>query len=614
MNPEVQNIVAAGKLPAADGEKLSKLEPGTFVLHKSWGVGKIAEWDLLGDRLLIDFEGKPGHPLKLAFAISSLEIISPDHLLARRLADLDSLKEMAAKNPPALVELALKSSGNTLHLDDLEKLLKGRIVSDADYKKWWEGAKRALKTHRHIVVPAKRTEKLVLRDQAENPGTQMVKSFLAARDLKSKLATLASIQKDIDLFSDPKTELIPVFQDISDSARKSVKLNLKECLQLLLARDELIESLEASSPMGSMKISDLITETKEVLADAIKGLSSGFLARIYRAFPEAFPNRGWVPEILHHLTKTGGRAVAEIATVLDANDELDVLAEALKKSLRNRMLSADLLIWMARERKGLAESVFDIDLGHAILGVIESDHMEGGPKRTGRLQDLLSDDKTLLGEMVAEAEEEDVRLLAKRLINGSLFDELTRRSLMARIIKVRPEMEALMDENASATHKDDSLIVSWESLEKKKQELEDLVNVKIPENKREIQIARDEGDLRENGGYKAARDQQSVLLRMQGKLERELRNARGTDFANVPTDKVGIGTVVDVEDIPSGEKETFTILGAWDGDLDKNIISYLSESAKALIGKAVGEELELPTDSHHVSRRAKVTAVRAFKP
>ena len=42
--------------------------------------------------------------------------------------------------------------------------------------------------------------------------------------------------------------------------------------------------------------------------------------------------------------------------------------------------------------------------------------------------------------------------------------QLTRRSLMARIIKVRPEMEAMMDENAGA-HKDDSLIVSWESLE-----------------------------------------------------------------------------------------------------------------------------------------------------
>lgn len=613
MNPEVQNIVAAGKLPAADGEKLSKLEPGVFCLHKSWGVGRIASWDLLGDRVLIDFEGKPSHPMKISFAVSSLEIIPSDHILARRHSDLEALKAMAKDNAPALVELALKSSGGTLHLDGLEKLLKGAIVPDAEYKKWWEGAKRALKTHRHVVVPAKRTENLVLRDQAESAGDQMVKSFLAARDLKGKLAALASIQKDLDLFSDPKTELIPVLQDISDSARKGIKLNLKECLQLLLARDELVETLGITAPMGSMKVSDLVCETKEVLADALKTLSSAMLGRVYRAFPEAFPNRAWVTEILHHLTKTGGRAVAEIATVLDANDELDVLAETLKKSLRNRLLSADLLIWMARERKGLAESVFDIDLGHAILGVIENDHMEGGPKRTGRLQDLLSDDRTLLGEMVAEAEDADVRLLAKRILNSSSYDELTRRSLMARIIKARPEMEAMMADNAGAP-KEDSLIVSWESLDKKKKELEDLVNVKIPDNKREIQIARAEGDLRENGGYKAARDHQAVLLRMQGKYERELRNARGTDFSNVPTDKVGIGTVVDVEDIPSGEQETFTILGAWDGDLEKNIISYLSESAKALIGKGVGDEIELPTDTLHGSRKVKINAIRAFAP
>ncbi len=611
MNPEVQNIVAAGKLTAADGEKLSKLEPGVFVVHKSWGVGKVAAWDLIGDRILIDFEGKPGHPLKLAFAIGSLEVIPDTHFLARRHSDLDALKALAKDNAPELVEMALKSNGNSLHLDDLEKLLKPRIVSESDYKKWWEGAKRALKAHRHIVVPAKRTENLLLRDQGESAGAQMVKSFLAARDLKGKLSALAGIVKDIDLFGDAKTELVPVFQDISDTARKGLKLNLKECLQLLLSRDELADAHGISVPMGSMKVSDLVCETKQTLAEAVKSLPSGLLGRVYRSFPDAFPNRGWVPEILNHLTKTGGRAVEEIAAVLDANDELDVLAESLKKALRNRLLSADLLIWMARERKGLAESVFDIDLGHAILGVIENDHMEGGPKRTGRLQDLLSDDRTLLGELVAEAEDEDIRLLAKRILNSASFDELTRRSLMARIIKARPEMEAMMADNA--VQKDDALIVSWESLERKKKELEDLITVKIPDNKREIQIARAEGDLRENGGYKAARDQQAVLLRLQAKYEREIRNARGTDFANISADKAGIGTIVDVEDIPSGEKETFTILGAWDGDLEKNIISYLSESAKALIGKAVGEQTELPTDNHHTRRQAKIAAIRSFK-
>jgi transcription elongation GreA/GreB family factor len=611
MNPEVQNLVAAGKLSGADAEKISKLEPGTAVQHKSWGIGRITEWDLLGDRIGIDFEGKLGHTMKLGFAANSLEILPSDSILARRLSDLDGLKALAKDNAPALVELALKSSGNTLSLDGLEILLKGKIIPEAEYKRWWETAKKALKAHRHVVVPAKRAEKLILRDQTEKPGTVMVKSFLAVRDLKGKLAALASIQKDLDLFEDAKTELVPIFQDITDTVRKSYKLQLKESVQLLLARDELIENLGTTAPLGSLKLADLVSETRAILADSIKTLASAALARVYRAFPTAFPDRAWVPEILQQLTRTGGKAVAEIAIVLNDNDELDVLADALKKCLRNRNLSADLLIWMARERKGLAESCFDIDLGHAILDVIDYDQMEGGPKRTGRLQSLLSEDSGLLGEMVADAEEEDIRLLAKRILGSSAFDDLTSRSLMARIIKSRPEMEAMMAENATA-RQDDRLIVSWESLERKKKELEDLVNVQIPENKKEIQIARAEGDLRENGGYKAARDQQAVLLRMQGKCEREIRHAHGTDFAGTPNDKVGIGTVVELTDLADGTTESLSILGAWDGDTEKNIISYLSEKAKALIGHVPGDEIDLPGDEAHSTRRVRVGAIRSF--
>jgi len=65
--------------------------------------------------------------------------------------------------------------------------------------------------------------------------------------------------------------------------------------------------------------------------------------------------------------------------------------------------------------------------------------------------------------------------------------------------------------------------------------------------------------------------------------------------------------------VPSGEKETFTILGAWDGDVDKGIISYLSEAAKALIGQAVGAEVELPSDSVHIKRKVRILAIRPFR-
>ncbi|HEY1081479.1 MAG TPA: GreA/GreB family elongation factor, partial [Prosthecobacter sp.] len=93
----------------------------------------------------------------------------------------------------------------------------------------------------------------------------------------------------------------------------------------------------------------------------------------------------------------------------------------------------------------------------------------------------------------------------------------------------------------------------------------------------------------------------------------EIDLARGTDFANVAADKVGIGTVVDFQDVTTGETETYSILGAWDGDLEKNIVSYLSDIAKALIGKAPGDEADLPSDEGP-ARKVKVLAVRAFNP
>ena len=610
MSPEVEKLVTAGKLSRADGEKLSLRPVGSFCQHKSWGAGRIAEWDLLGDRIVIDFEGKPGHAMKVGFAVNSLEVLPEGHILALRVGDLPSLQKMAKEEPAKLVELALKSYDNAMSLDDLESLLKGRVIPEAEYKSWWTAAKRALKDNRHIVVPAKRTEKLTLRPQDKSHAETLVSEFVSARDMKGKLNALALIQRELDLFENPLVELKPVLDDISSAARKSAKLHPKEALQLLLFRDELLEGVkDAVLPPGSLTIAEHLREIRPQLSEASSGLPVALLTRMYRAFPASFPDREWVQECLKHLTRTNGRALEEITLLLDANDELDVLTDFLKRSVRNRQLSTDLLIWMCKERKGLAEPVFDLELGSAVISALEDDHVQGGPKKTARLHDAFTEDLGVVPEMIADAEADELVIFAKRILNSPVFEELTRRSVMGRIIKTRPETQSLMDDGA--VKEDNSLLVSWESLERRKLELDDLVKNQIPHNKREIQIAKEEGDLRENGGYKAARDQQAVLLRMQSKMERELRHARGTDFADVPTDQVGIGTIVSMEDIATGAKETYSLLGAWDGDPDKQILSYLSEMGKALIGKRIGDEAELPTETSSI-RKVRVTAIAPY--
>lgn len=611
MTPEVEKLVKAGKLSPQDGEKLSKLTVGSFCLHKSWGAGRVKEWDLLADRMVVDFESKAGHAMKLGFAASSLEPLPQTHFLARRVGDLEGLRKMSKEDPASLISLALASNGKRLLVDQLEALLTPQIIAAADYKSWWSGAKKALKEKRHIVVPAKRSEPIILRNEGESPGAAMVKTFIAARELKDKLNALAAIQKDLDLFTDAATELKPMLDDLSSTVRKAWTMNLKDALHLVLARDELLESVPgAQLPEGSITLVELLRNARPQLAEPVNGLPAAMMSRAYRAFPEAFPERAWVEDALAHLTKSGGRGVAELASLLDANDELDAFSEYLKKAVRNRRLSTDLLVWICRERTGLSQSVFDLDFANAVLDALHADHIAGGPKRTGRLNSAFSDEPEVMSELAMDADEAELRALAKRILSALYFDELTRRALMGRMIKARPEMQSMMEDTAA---RDSTITVSWESLEQRKLDLEDLVKNKIPQNKKDIQIAREYGDLRENFEYKSARQQQGFLMRLQHKYERELRQARGTDFVGVPADKVGIGTIVEFEDLESGAKETYTILGAWDSVPEKHIISYLSGIAKALFGKAMGDEAELPTEENTPPRRVRVLSIKPYK-
>ena len=86
--------------------------------------------------------------------------------------------------------------------------------------------------------------------------------------------------------------------------------------------------------------------------------------------------------------------------------------------------------------------------------------------------------------------------------------------------------------------------------------------------------------------------------------------ARGTDFENPNTAQVSIGTVVTVT-YEGGEKDTFTILGAWDSAPDLGIVSYKAGIAQGLLGAAVGATVELPSESG--IRKAKIDSILPFK-
>src|SRR3989442_7481762 len=111
MDAELEKLVESGKLTAKAADQLDKLKPGAFCLHKSWGFGRVAEWNLLLNQIVIDFQGKKGHPMQLQYAADNLTVIPAGHFLARKANDLAGIKEQVKKDPTALMRNILEGFG-----------------------------------------------------------------------------------------------------------------------------------------------------------------------------------------------------------------------------------------------------------------------------------------------------------------------------------------------------------------------------------------------------------------------------------------------------------------------------------------------------------------------
>src|SRR5947208_8720861 len=102
MDPELEKLVEAGKLTSQAAGQLEKLKPGTFCLHKSWGFGRVREWNLLLNQIVIDFAGKKSHPMQAQYAAENLMPLAPGHFLALKATDLASLMGLGRENTDLL--------------------------------------------------------------------------------------------------------------------------------------------------------------------------------------------------------------------------------------------------------------------------------------------------------------------------------------------------------------------------------------------------------------------------------------------------------------------------------------------------------------------------------
>jgi transcription elongation GreA/GreB family factor len=608
IHPDIAKLVAAGKLPPHAAVKLTQLQPGVFCYHKSWGVGRIGGWELFDDRVIIDFEDRKAHAMRLEFAAKSLEIVGETHILARRYADPAALAKLAQEDPVSLVRDVLQSHGGSMMLDNFEAVLKPRVIPEPKYKNWWESTKKVLKGKPEFIVPSKRTLPLELRGGNLSASEALIDDFRKARGVKGKAKAMEAIARDATLFTN-KAELESLLREADEAATQNLRLHTVEAIDLILARDELRDKVPALHGDVYPALAVAMKQDGPRLAECVGSLAVSKQRRVFDALVDASGDAG-VESLLPLINKLSARSINELCSVLKEKGYVGPMNAFLKTGILHRTLSSEALVWITRERSSLSADVFGPDLCGALLSAIERDHFDDENRRANRINDALIDDRDLISDLITGVELPQVRNFARQLLLTPAVDEMGKRSLLARIIKVYPEIEELIHEGQKDKEEHEAaLIVSWKSLEEKKKAYDHLVNVEMPKNREDVSIARSYGDLRENFEYKSAKEYARVLARRKFEMERDLQRAQGTDFSDATTDKVSIGTRVSLLDLGPGTEEKFTILGAWDTDVPNHIISYLSVTAAAILNHAVGEEMDLPTEDNSVTRRVRITGI-----
>jgi len=136
-------------------------------------------------------------------------------------------------------------------------------------------------------------------------------------------------------------------------------------------------------------------------------------------------------------------------------------------------------------------------------------------------------------------------------------------------------------------------LMTYEGVKKLEQELEYLKTVKRKEITEKIKIALGYGDLSENSEYDEAKNEQAFTEGRIIQLENMLKNAQVVDESELPNDMVSLGKTVKVKDYEFDEEVEYTIVGSAEADPMSYKISNESPVGAALMGKKIGEEVEV---------------------
>lgn len=570
---------------------------GNFVFHASgWGAGEIMDVSPIRELYMIEFENVTGiKQVTFSNAFKSLTPLPHEHFLARRFSDPDKLEKEAKENPVEVVKCLLRDLGPKTGSEIKDELCE-LVIPEPEWQKWWQNTRTKLKKDTEIESPENLKEPFSLRKAAISHDVQFLESLKKKKNDRALLETCYAFVRD----------------HAGHLKNKEVQAEIQNALEGILKRNPqddalLLEAyfcLDAITNGNHEKEILTILKTHKQLEDLINSMEIAAYKK--QALLVVKKSReDWPEQFAHLLPKLSlGLLRDYLIKELLQEKRSDLVISLLKKLMHRPADEPEFFFWYFQKLVS-GESDFPLStkqdiltfaegcltLLHAIENnteykdLIKRIYMFLTSKRYSVVRDLLNDSSLSFAK--------EFLLLASKCHSFTTTDI---KSLNALAAVVHQGLKTDEKKRKVDLH---TFWTTEQGLQAVQDKLKHIATKEVIENSREVEAARALGDLRENSEYKAAVEKRSRLQGELKTLSEQLSKARVITPEDVNTDEAGVGTVVTVED-SQNKTITYTILGPWEANAEKNILSSHSKFAQALNGLHVDDRFTFKDEEYSI--------------
>ena len=575
----------------ADFEKHISFDEGHYVFHRAWGLGRIKS--IKDDQFVIDFLKKRGHRMSLKMAVSALHILADDHFwVIRATVPRDQIKDRVKADHEWALRTIIKSFNNAADMKRIKAELVPRILTPSEWTKWSTTARRILKTDENFGSPPGKADLYSVRDR---PISFEEKTFNKFRSAKTFLSRVQTLHEFLDLSQEDSEYLGDMYQYFAGFLKASSG-QIENSIASLLIVERLNRDYPYLDPNVRVSFADQFADIDdlELVFTALDsaGLARDFLAHVRNdigAWPHVYARI-----FLFH-------PLRQIVDTLVAPEHADVVSRLVSDIVDDYRDYRLPFVWLVRNEGDAGWlTKHDVRQEKVLIGMIhllDLTYRDIGNKRDPQVNRKLNRQiadylfkEHQLDDFVTTANEESITRIYTLVEDVKDLDPSIKLRLRQQI-KERFPAYHFADEAEKETVRL-GLLVTRAGYEGRQRELRDILEVEIPENSKEIGLALQKGDLRENAEYKAALEKQEQLKNSVSRLQEDLQNAQIFDLAEANDAVISFGTRVKLTNIESNATEQYLILGPWESDPNRNIISYLSPLGAELWNHRANDELQ----------------------